>query len=55
MPDHSWYEEMLGRVDAGDAAGFCRYLTPDTTFRWGARDPVQGNAAVEGYVRAEGL
>jgi ketosteroid isomerase-like protein len=50
MPDSSWDETILGAVDAGDAAGFCDYLTEDATFRWGARDPVIGRRPIQDYV-----
>ena len=52
MPDSSWYEGILTAVDAKDSAGFVSYLTDDATFKWGAREPVQGKAAVKDYVDA---
>jgi ketosteroid isomerase-like protein len=52
MTDRSWYEGIFRAVDGKDAAGFCAYLTDDATFRWGAQQPVTGNAAVQDYVNA---
>lgn len=50
MSDNSWYEGILGAVDAKDAAGFVSYLTDDATFKWGAQDAVHGKRAVQDYV-----
>lgn len=52
MVDRGWYEGIFQAVDGKDAAAFCGYLTDDATFRWGAQQPVTGNAAVEDYVNA---
>ena len=52
MTDSGWYREILSAVDAKDSDGFVSYLTDDATFKWGARDPVEGKPAVKEYVDA---
>ncbi|MEJ2216996.1 MAG: nuclear transport factor 2 family protein [Gemmatimonadota bacterium] len=52
MADRTWYDGILQAVDAKDSDAFSAHLTDDATFKWGAQDAVQGNAAVKDYVDA---
>ena len=56
VPDREWWERLFSSVDAGDAAGFMNFLTPDATFRFGNAPLVVGaesiGAAVAGFFAA---
>ena len=42
-----WLRPLFSTIDAGDARGFCAYLSEDAIFRFGNAAPVQGRAAIE--------
>jgi ketosteroid isomerase-like protein len=46
VPDRDWCERLFSTVDAGDATGFLRFLTPDAQFRFGNAPAVTGAAAI---------
>jgi ketosteroid isomerase-like protein len=37
-----WWERLFKTIDAGDAAGFVDFLTPDAQFRFGNSPVIQG-------------
>lgn len=41
-----WLEALFASIDAGDADGFTRFLTPDGTFRFGSAPAARGREAV---------
>jgi hypothetical protein len=56
VPDRDWWERLFSTVDAGDAAGFVKFLTPDAKFQFGNAPLVVGaeaiGAAVAGFFAA---
>lgn len=46
QPDRAWWEALFAVLDAGDAAGFARWLTPDAQFRFGNAAPTITGAEV---------
>lgn len=42
-----WLRPLFSTIDAGDASGFCAYLTEDAIFRFGNTPPVQGRSAIQ--------
>ncbi len=52
-PNPYWWERLFKTIDAGDAAGFVAFLTPDAQFRFGNAPMIQGapeiGAAVTGF------
>ena len=42
--------DLFATIDAGDAAAFARFLTPDGSFRFGNAPPAVGRAAIEATV-----
>ncbi len=46
LTDRTWWERLFATIDAGDAAGFVGFLTPDAEFRFGSAPPVVGVAAI---------
>jgi ketosteroid isomerase-like protein len=46
QPDVAWWERIFAVIDAGDAAGFVRFLTPDAQFRFGNAPAVVGGEAI---------
>jgi ketosteroid isomerase-like protein len=45
-PDRAWWESVFAVIDAGDAAGFVAFLTPDAQFRFGNAPVVVGSEAI---------
>jgi ketosteroid isomerase-like protein len=45
-----WLRPLFGTIDAGDARGFCAYLTEDAIFRFGNAPAVRGRDAIESAV-----
>jgi ketosteroid isomerase-like protein len=52
LTDHAWWERLFASVDAGDAAGFVGFLTPDAEFRFGSAPPIVGIPAISAAVTA---
>jgi ketosteroid isomerase-like protein len=56
--DRAWWERVFATIDAGDAAGFVEFLTPDAQFRFGNAPAISGagaiRAAVSGFFAAIG-
>jgi ketosteroid isomerase-like protein len=50
QPDRAWWERVLAVIDAGDAAGFVDFLTPDAQFRFGNAPVVVGHDAIQAVV-----
>jgi ketosteroid isomerase-like protein len=46
QPDRLWWESVFAVIDAGDAAGFVAFLTPDAEFRFGNAPVVVGHEAI---------
>jgi len=46
QPDRAWWEGVFAVIDAGDAAGFVAFLTPDAQFRFGNAPVVVGHDAI---------
>jgi ketosteroid isomerase-like protein len=46
QPDVAWWERIFAVIDAGDAAGFVRFLTPDAQFRFANAPTVVGGEAI---------
>jgi len=46
QPDLAWWESVFAVIDAGDAAGFVGFLTPDAQFRFGNAPVVVGREAI---------
>ena len=46
QPDVAWWERIFAVIDAGDAAGFVGFLTPDAQFRFGNAPAVVGGEAI---------
>jgi ketosteroid isomerase-like protein len=44
--DLAWWERIFAVIDAGDAAGFVGFLTPDAEFRFGNAPAVVGGEAI---------
>jgi ketosteroid isomerase-like protein len=44
--DRAWWERIFATIDAGDAAGFVEFLTPDAQLRFGNAPAVTGSAAI---------
>jgi ketosteroid isomerase-like protein len=42
MQNAYWWERLFKTIDAGDAAGFVDFLTPDAQFRFGNAPMIQG-------------
>jgi ketosteroid isomerase-like protein len=53
QPDRAWWESIFAVIDAGDAAGFVAFLTPDAQFRFGNAPVVAGHEAI--YAAAAGF
>jgi limonene-1,2-epoxide hydrolase len=49
-PDRTWWERLLGVIDARDADGFVACLTPDAEFRFGNAPSVHGREAIRAAV-----
>lgn len=45
-PNPYWWERLFKTIDAGDAAGFIDFLTPDAQFRFGNAPVVRGAAEI---------
>jgi ketosteroid isomerase-like protein len=41
-----WWERLFKTIDAGDAAGFVDFLTPDAQFRFGNAPMIQGTREI---------
>lgn len=50
MPDHGWWERLLGTIDGKDVPGFLGFLTEDCEFRFGNGPAVRGQAEVGALV-----
>jgi ketosteroid isomerase-like protein len=48
VPDREWWERLFATIDAGDAAGFLKFLTPDAEFRFGNAPLLIGSRAIAG-------
>lgn len=48
VPDREWWERLFARIDAGDAAGFVKFLTPDAKFRFGNAPELLGSESISG-------
>jgi ketosteroid isomerase-like protein len=46
QPDLAWWERVFAAIDAGNAAGFVDFLTPDAQFRFGNAPVVVGRDAI---------
>jgi ketosteroid isomerase-like protein len=46
QPDRAWWKRVFAVIDAGDAAGFVAFLTPDAQFRFGNVPAVVGHEAI---------
>jgi ketosteroid isomerase-like protein len=46
QPDRAWWESVFAVIDAGDAAGFVAFLTPDAQFHFGNAPVVVGHEAI---------
>ena len=46
VPERDWWQRLFSTVDAGDAAGFVKFLTADAEFRFGSGAPVIGAPAI---------
>ena len=46
VPDREWWERLFATIDAGDAAGFVKFLTPDARFRFGNAPVLVGTQAI---------
>ncbi len=46
QPDPAWWNSLFAVIDAGDAAGFAAFLTPDARFRFGKAETVVGADAI---------
>ncbi len=44
--DRAWWERVFAAIDAGDAAGFVEFLSPDAQFRFGNAPVVVGREAI---------
>jgi ketosteroid isomerase-like protein len=44
--DRAWWGRLFATIDAGDAAGFVEFLTPDAQLRFGNAPAVTGSAAI---------
>jgi ketosteroid isomerase-like protein len=44
--DRAWWERVFAVIDAGDAAGFVEFLTPDARFRFGNAPTIIGSDAI---------
>jgi ketosteroid isomerase-like protein len=52
QPDRAWWERVFAVIDAGDAAGFVDFLTPDAQFRFGNAPVVVGHEAIHAAAAA---
>lgn len=48
--DRAWWERLFATMDAGDAAGFVEFLTPDAQFRFGNAPAITGTVAIRAAV-----
>jgi ketosteroid isomerase-like protein len=48
--DRAWWGRVFATIDAGDAAGFVEFLTPDAQFRFGNAPAISGTAAIRAAV-----
>jgi ketosteroid isomerase-like protein len=46
------FESLFTAIDTGDVDTFTRWLTDDSIFAYGSREPVRGVAAIRGVVAA---
>jgi ketosteroid isomerase-like protein len=52
QPNRAWWESIFAVIDAGDAAGFVAFLTPDAQFRFGNAPVVVGHEAIHAAAAA---
>ena len=50
QPDQAWWEGLFAAIDARDARGFLRFLTPDAQFRFGNAPIIAGHEAIDAAV-----
>lgn len=46
VPDRGWWERLFATIDAGDAAKFVKFLTPDARFRFGNGPELVGSQVI---------
>lgn len=49
-PDPAWWARLFAAIDAQDAKGFLRFLTPDAQFRFGNVPTIAGHEAIDAAV-----
>jgi ketosteroid isomerase-like protein len=52
LPNPYWWQRLFMTIDAGDAAAFVDFLTPDAQFRFGNAPTIQGAREIGVAVRA---